>query len=70
MMRKQGSIPSRDQRLRLLVVTVSGGHAAALLLTTVPWSVSLALLAVAGIGAGRWTLRVIARLRAEEEGTR
>jgi hypothetical protein len=66
-MRRAKSLPSRYRLLRRLLATVSGGHAAALLLTPVPWGLSLALLAAVGIGTGLWTLGVIASLRAEEE---
>jgi hypothetical protein len=69
-MRRHTLMPSRYRLLRRLLATVSGGHAALLLLTPVPWVLSLALLAVIGIGAGLWTLGVIACLRAEEDGAR
>jgi Kef-type K+ transport system membrane component KefB len=49
-------------------VTVGVLLAVAFLLTTVPWTVALALLAVVGIGAGLWTLGAIASLPADEEG--
>jgi hypothetical protein len=61
------SLPSRYRRLRRLLGTACGLHAVALLCTPVPWVLSLALLAVIGIGAGLWTLGALASLRAEEE---
>jgi hypothetical protein len=41
-----------------------------LLLTTLPWTVALALLAIVGIGAGLWILGAIASLPADEEDIR
>jgi hypothetical protein len=51
-----------------LATTVGGLLAVACLCTTVPWTVSLALLAVVGVSAGLWTLGSIASLPADEEG--
>jgi hypothetical protein len=67
-MRRSRSLPYRYRLLARFVVTVSGLLAVACLLTTVPWYVALALLAVVATGAGLWTLGSIASLPADEEG--
>jgi hypothetical protein len=69
-MRRARSIPYRSQLLGRFFVTIGGLLAAALLLTTVPWTVALGLLAVVGLGTGLWTLGAIASLPADEEDIR
>jgi hypothetical protein len=68
MMRRPRSIPYHSRLLGRFFVTIGGLLVVAFLLTLVPWTVALALLAVVGIGAGLWTLGAIASLPADEEG--